>query len=122
MSGPPVWSAARGRWWARNLIHVKEPERVPADDEGVIKEDDAGRPKTVTTTKFTTQPFTCPSCIRKIETVVGRLAGVTEVKVLFNSSKVKVTHDASVIEARAIADKITDLGYPVISHKSAAHA
>lgn len=76
----------------------------------------------MTTTKFTTQPFTCPSCIRKIETVVGRLDGVAEVKVLFNSSKVKVVHDESVIEAKAIADKITDLGYPVVSHKSAARA
>lgn len=76
----------------------------------------------MTTTKFTTQPFTCPSCIRKIETVVGRLDGVTEVRVLFNAGKVKVTHDASVLGAQAIADRITDLGYPVVSHKSAAHA
>lgn len=76
----------------------------------------------MTTTKFTTQPFTCPSCIRKIETVVGRLDGVTEVKVLFHAGKVKVVHDESVAQAQTLADKITDLGYPVVSHKSSARA
>ena len=67
----------------------------------------------MTTVKFTTEPFTCPSCIKKIETTVGRLDGVSDVSVMFNSNKVKVTFDEAAIRAGAIADTITGLGYPV---------
>lgn len=67
----------------------------------------------MTTVTFRTEPFTCPSCIRKIEGAVGRMDGVDRVSVLFNSSKVKVTFDESVVQADTIARVITGLGYPV---------
>lgn len=69
----------------------------------------------MTTVTFRTEPFTCPSCIRKIEGAVGRMDGVREVTVRFNSSKVMVTFDESVLEDTAIAGVITGLGYPVIA-------
>ncbi len=72
----------------------------------------------MTTTTFTTEPFTCPSCIKKIEGVVGRLDGVADVRVLFHSDKVKVTHDEQRISPEEVAATITGLGYPVRSHKS----
>lgn len=36
-------------------------------------------------------PVSCPSCIKKIEGAISKVDGVEEVKVLFNSSKVKPT-------------------------------
>lgn len=71
------------------------------------------------TVKFETEPFICPSCIKKIEGVVGRVEGVASVKVLFNSSKVKVAFDEDAVSAKSLAQTITDLGYPVIATKTA---
>lgn len=71
------------------------------------------------TVKFETEPFTCPSCIKKIEGVVGRVGGVISVKVLFNSNKVKVAFDEDAVSATSLAQTITDLGYPVVSSKTA---
>jgi len=69
------------------------------------------------TIKFETEPFTCPSCISKIETVVGRKAGVASAQVMFNSNKVKVGFDENLITAEEIAKAITDLGYPALGQK-----
>lgn len=71
------------------------------------------------TIKFQTEPFTCPSCVKKIENVVGKKHGVESTQVMFNSNKVKVSFDESVITSEEIAQSITDLGYPVLSHKVA---
>ncbi len=67
----------------------------------------------MTNATFTTEPFTCPSCIKKIEHAVGGLPGVDKVEVGFNSSRVKVAFDDALQSAPAIAKVITDLGYPV---------
>ena len=72
------------------------------------------------TAKFETEPFTCPSCIKKIETVVGKLDGVTAVQVMFNSNKVKVSYNEDLLQPESIAKTISDLGYPVLSQKIAA--
>ncbi|HHU10458.1 MAG TPA: heavy-metal-associated domain-containing protein [Intrasporangiaceae bacterium] len=65
------------------------------------------------TVKISTEPFTCPSCIKKIEGGVGRLDGVQDVNVMFNSGKVKVSYDQDRIAPETIAKTIGDLGYPV---------
>lgn len=69
------------------------------------------------TVKFETEPFTCPSCINKIEKVVGKKPGVESAQVMFNSNKVKVSFDESAITADEIAESITKLGYPVLGQK-----
>lgn len=69
------------------------------------------------TARFATEPFTCPSCINKIESVVGKQEGVESAQVMFNSNKVKVAFDESRITADEIAESITKLGYPVLSQK-----
>jgi copper chaperone CopZ len=69
------------------------------------------------TVKFESEPFTCPSCINKIENVVGKKAGVESAQVMFNSNKVKVSFDESAITADEIAESITKLGYPVLGQK-----
>jgi len=63
------------------------------------------------------EPLTCPSCIKKIETAVGKTEGVQLVKVLFNSGKVKAEFDASKVAAEQVAQVIEKLGYPVINTK-----
>jgi copper chaperone len=69
------------------------------------------------TVKFETEPFTCPSCVKKIESVVSKKDGVDSTQVMFNSNKVKVAFDDSRISADDIARTITDLGYPVLAQK-----
>ncbi|NLE14612.1 MAG: metal-binding protein [Spirochaetales bacterium] len=61
------------------------------------------------------ETLTCPSCMQKIENATKALQGVQKdsVKVLFNSSKVKLDFDDSAIAAEAIEQAITTLGYEV---------
>lgn len=66
---------------------------------------------------FNMEPFTCPSCIKKIENTVGRIDGVREVKVMFNSGRVRAEFDATRTDADALQDTIVKLGYPVLSKK-----
>lgn len=60
------------------------------------------------------EELTCPSCINKIEAAVSRMEGVSEVKVMFNSSKVKATFNEEITNEEQIKKTITDLGYEVI--------
>lgn len=71
----------------------------------------------VRTAKFETEPFTCPSCVNKIESVVNKQPGVESAQVMFNSNKVKVSFDESKVSADQIAEAITKLGYPVLGQK-----
>ncbi|MDR4890260.1 heavy-metal-associated domain-containing protein [Fredinandcohnia sp. QZ13] len=66
------------------------------------------------TIKLQLEPLTCPSCIKKIETKVGKMEGVEEAKVLFNSSKVKATFNSEQVSKGQIADTIEKLGYKVL--------
>ena len=58
-------------------------------------------------------PVTCPSCVKKIESAVSKIEGVRNVKVLFNSSKVKAEFDEKATSADAISETIHKLGYDV---------
>lgn len=69
------------------------------------------------TVKFQTEELTCPSCVKKIEGVLSKQEGVSEVKVLFNSSKVKVTFDENLVTAENLASTIKKLGYQVLKSK-----
>lgn len=68
---------------------------------------------------FTMEPFTCPSCVKKIENTVGKIDGVESVKVMFNSGRVRVEFDESKTTADAVQDILVKLGYPVLSKKVA---
>ena len=50
----------------------------------------------LTHTVLRAEGFSCPSCVAKIEKRVGRLAGVSTVKVHFASARIEVDHDDSV--------------------------
>ncbi|MCQ6273478.1 heavy-metal-associated domain-containing protein [Bacillus sp. V3B] len=66
---------------------------------------------------FQLEPLTCPSCIKKIETTLNKTEGVDSVKVLFNSSKVKIEFDETKIESYQLEETIKKLGYPVLVPK-----
>ena len=63
------------------------------------------------------EPLTCPSCIKKIESVLSKTEGIESVKVLFNSSKVRTEFDDTKIQATEIQKIIEKLGYTVRSSK-----
>ena len=60
----------------------------------------------VTTTMLRAEGFTCPSCVSKIEKRVGRMPGVSDVTVHFNTSRIEVDHDPEVAGTDAIIDEI----------------
>ena len=61
------------------------------------------------------ETLTCPSCMQKIENAVKALDGVNKdsIKVLFNSSKVKLEFDSDKLSIENIENAITALGYEV---------
>ena len=62
------------------------------------------------------ETLTCPSCLQKIENGVKSLAGVNKesLKVLFNSSKVRVEFDDEKVSITEIEQAIDKLGYEVL--------
>ena len=62
------------------------------------------------------ETLTCPSCMQKVENGVKSLDGVDKksIKVLFNSSKVKVEYDDEKVSIKDIENAIDKLGYEVI--------
>lgn len=61
------------------------------------------------------EALTCPSCMQKIEGAVKGLDGIDQdtVKVLFNSSKVKLSFDEDKVSIDQIENAITKMGYEV---------
>lgn len=62
------------------------------------------------------ETLTCPSCMQKIENGVKSLDGVDKksIKVLFNSSKVRLEYDDEKVSIKDIENAIDKLGYEVI--------
>lgn len=62
------------------------------------------------------ETLTCPSCMQKIENGVKSLEGVNKesLKVLFNSSKVRVEFDDEKVSIEDIENAINKLGYEVL--------
>lgn len=62
------------------------------------------------------ETLTCPSCMQKIEGAVRKLDGIDtdSLKVLFNSSKVKVNFDEEKLAIDQIENAITNMGYEVL--------
>lgn len=55
--------------------------------------------------------FSCPSCVGKIEKQVGRLDGVSDVRVNFVSARVEVAHDPDVASVDDLVQAIAKAGY-----------
>lgn len=65
------------------------------------------------------ETLTCPSCMQKIEGAVKALDGIDQdtLKVLFNSSKVKLNFDEDKVSIDQIENAITKMGYEVQKSK-----
>ena len=65
------------------------------------------------------ETLTCPSCMQKIEGAVKALDGIDKdsIKVLFNSSKVKVDFDEDKLAIDQIESAITNMGYEVLKSR-----
>ena len=61
--------------------------------------------------------LSCPSCMQKIQGALAQQKGVSDVKVLFNASRVKANFDEQVTTADALAEVVDRLGYSVLSLK-----
>ena len=61
------------------------------------------------------ETLTCPSCVAKIEKVLTKTKGVEDVTVGFNSSRVTVNYDESLVDPSDFETKITKLGFEVLS-------
>ena len=62
------------------------------------------------------ETLTCPSCMQKIENATKALNGVDKesVKVMFNSSKVKLDFDDEKVSIEDVEKAITAMGYEVL--------
>ena len=62
------------------------------------------------------ETLTCPTCMQKIENGVKSLDGVSKesLKVLFNSSKVRLEFDDEKVSIKDIEHVIDKLGYEVL--------
>jgi len=65
----------------------------------------------LTTTILRAEGFSCPSCVAKIEKRVGRLDGVSTVKVHFASARIEVVHDATVTSVDDLVAAVAKAGY-----------
>ena len=55
--------------------------------------------------------FSCPSCVAKIEKQVGRLNGVSAVKVHFASARIEVDHDPALASVEDLVAAVAKAGY-----------
>lgn len=66
---------------------------------------------TTTRTILRAEGFSCPSCVAKIEKRVGRLDGVSTVKVHFASARIEVEHDSAVVSVDDLVAAVAKAGY-----------
>ncbi|MEE6294684.1 heavy-metal-associated domain-containing protein [Georgenia wangjunii] len=66
---------------------------------------------TTTHTVLRAEGFSCPSCVAKIEKQVGRLDGVSTVKVQFASARIEIDHDPAVAGVDELVDAVAKAGY-----------
>lgn len=57
--------------------------------------------------------LSCPSCMIKIQKALTGQPGLSDLKVLFNASKIKLTLDNTVNDVDSIKTILNRLGYPV---------
>ena len=64
-----------------------------------------------TRTVLRAEGFSCPSCVAKIEKQVGRLSGVSAVKVHFASARIEVDHDPALASVEDLVAAVAKAGY-----------
>ena len=64
-----------------------------------------------TRTVLRAEGFSCPSCVEKIEKRVGRLPGISAVKVRFATARIEVDHDPAIASVDEIVKAVAKAGY-----------
>ncbi len=64
-----------------------------------------------TRTVLRAEGFSCPSCVSRIEKQVGRLDGVSDVKVNFASARIEVDHDPATASVDDLVAAVAKAGY-----------
>lgn len=59
--------------------------------------------------------FSCPSCVSKIEKKVGRVEGVSAVKVHYASARIEIDHDPAVVTVDELVAVVAKAGYTSVS-------
>ncbi len=67
---------------------------------------------TTSTTTLHVEGMTCASCSFAIKAALGKLDGVASTVVDVDGKKATVTYDPAKVTPAAIAQKVSDLGYP----------
>ncbi len=62
-------------------------------------------------TTLRSEDLSCPSCIAKIESALGKLDGVAGATVHFNSGKIEVEYDESRVDVAQLQKTVRELGY-----------
>lgn len=55
--------------------------------------------------------MSCDACVRSVTTGLGRLPGVTKVKVDLASGRIRVAHDGGTPTTAQLAEAVDDIGY-----------
>lgn len=66
---------------------------------------------TTTHTVLRAEGFSCPSCVTKIEKQVGRVDGVSAIKVHFASARIEIDHDPAVVSVDDLIAAVAKAGY-----------
>jgi len=62
-------------------------------------------------TLLRSQELTCPSCVSKIEKAIKALKGVEEATVYFNTGRIEVLHDLSLVTPDDLVKVVRSAGY-----------
>jgi copper ion binding protein len=68
----------------------------------------------MTTSTYTVKGMTCGHCVSSVEGEVGRLGGVSEVKVDLPTGRVSVTSQSE-LDLAAVRAAVEEAGYEVVS-------
>jgi copper ion binding protein len=68
----------------------------------------------MTTSTYTVKGMTCGHCVSSVEGEVGRLGGVSEVKVDLPTGRVSVTSQSE-LDPAAVRAAVEEAGYEVVS-------
>ena len=71
----------------------------------------------MTTKTYQLETVSCPSCVAKIEGMLGKTSGVETSEVMFNSSRVRVSFNEDTVSSETLKGSIAQLGYAVLSEK-----
>lgn len=68
-------------------------------------------PTTYKHTTLRSEEFTCPSCVKKIETKLENLAGVESAKVGYSTGRILIVHDPEQVSAQDLVHAVAEVGY-----------